>query len=177
MSDVKTISAVQDKNEITFGIQGNAEAKNGAEITLANPVLINLTKAFGAGNEPDKATMDTIVEMNGGYFTAVDMTQNIDLYNKLHENLRVRFETLTGMTSVSDVMKAIGSYAKTELRDLERAKIMTTYNSVTYLFDVTKTTDKIILGTAVASNGTLYSLKYNSDSDYAVYSFTGTAVT
>lgn len=42
--------------------QSNAAAANGVKATFAPPVVIDLTEVYGAGEEPDKAHVDALVE-------------------------------------------------------------------------------------------------------------------
>ena len=46
----------------------STSAAAGSSLTIKNLIFVNLTKTFGAGNEPDKATMEAIVASSGGFF-------------------------------------------------------------------------------------------------------------
>ena len=83
LSDVVTLGSITDKNEILFGIYGSASGKAGAVVTVAKPVLINLTQVFGAGNEPTKATMDMLLALFGGWISETDLMNNVDLYQRV----------------------------------------------------------------------------------------------
>ena len=66
--DLKSASTVFSPPTKNFAIRHFLKSAEYVEIILDNIVSINLTKTFGAGNEPTKEEMDELLELLGGWF-------------------------------------------------------------------------------------------------------------
>lgn len=98
MSKIVTCTNVTYKNRIVFRFHfpTTSEAA-GAVLTISNLIFVNLTKFYGAGNEPTKAEMDEIVASAGGYFNFMNLFDPKDVVERI-DTLSSNAEKINGLT-------------------------------------------------------------------------------
>ena len=82
-----TVSVSQQLEGYNLLFQAHAEETLNKTFKLHSPLVINLTKVFGAGKEPSKEEMDELIELIGWFEDSASLNKiTISTLNKVYES-------------------------------------------------------------------------------------------